>query len=61
MSVWVSGGLVFAMFCAGMLYSWLAANDWDMATVVAAIVTAYAGALHLAVRLVQRWSRRLAA
>jgi len=61
MHVWVWRGLVFATLCAGMLYSWLAANDWDMATVVGAIVAAYAAALHLAVRLVQRWSRRLAA
>jgi fructose-specific phosphotransferase system IIC component len=61
MHVRTSGGLVFAALFAGMLYSWLAANDWDMATVVGAIVAGYVAALHLALRFVQRWARQMAA
>jgi hypothetical protein len=57
----MSNGLLLAALFAGMLYAWLAANDWDMATVVCAVVAVYAGALHLAIRLVQRWSRGIAA
>jgi len=61
MHVRTFGGLVFAPLCAGMLYSWLAANDWDMATVIGAIVIAYGAALHLALRFVQRWTRQMVA
>jgi len=61
MHVRTSRGLVLAAVFAGMLYSWLAANDWDMATVIGAIVVAYGAALHLALRSVQRWARQMAA
>ena len=61
MHVRTSRGLVLAVVFVGMLYSWLAANDWDMATVIGAIVIAYGAALHLALRSVQRWARQMAA
>ena len=61
MCIEMSRGLVFAALCAGMLYSLLAANDWDLATVVGTILAFYAAALHLAVRFVQRWARQIAA
>jgi hypothetical protein len=61
MRIWTSCGLVFAPLFAWMLYSLIAANDWDMASVVGAIVAGYAAVLHLAILSVQRWARQIAA
>ena len=61
MRSWMLAGLLFATLFAAMLYTLIAANDWDMATVIGAIVAGYAAALHLAIRFVRRGARRIAA